>query len=56
MTWKNVFDAMKICWAGGMPEAFDAARAAGYQYISWNGWVYDAKTGQRTDTLTENLQ
>ena len=55
MNWKNVFDAMKVFWRGGMPEAFDAARAAGYPYVSWNGWVYDARTGQRLDILTEHV-
>lgn len=56
MSWKNVFDASKVWWNGGISEAFDAARGAGYPYVSWNGWVYDAKTGKRTDVLTENVQ
>ena len=56
MNWRNVFDAMKVHWGGGMTEAFDAARKAKYPYVSWNGWIYNAETGERMGFKTEDVR
>lgn len=39
LSWKDVFNSdHRFC--GRIDKAFEAASSVGYQYFSWNGWVY----------------
>jgi len=41
MSWKNVFNSTvgKVWW-GHIQKCNDAAEATGYEFFTWNGWVY----------------
>lgn len=39
-SWKDVLDGDKKMY-GLITYAAAAAKEVGYQYFSWNGWVYD---------------
>jgi len=41
MSWKFVFNStVGDVWWGHMSEVIKAARGCGYQFFTWNGWVY----------------
>jgi hypothetical protein len=40
-SWKNTFNTDVAPWMwGNADRAETMARAAGYPYFTWNGWVY----------------
>lgn len=57
-TWKNTFNTSYVLY-GWFTTAYDAAKASakasGYPFFSWNGWVYDTKTGHNTNVLLDTL-
>ncbi len=60
ITWKNIFNTDHsnnkriTLWTFG--EAWGTATNAHYPYFTWSGWVYNTKSGERTETLVENLK
>ena len=41
MSWKFVFNTtVSYKYWGDIQEANDAAKNCGYQFFTWNGWVY----------------
>lgn len=56
MSWRFVFNTTvsdKIWW-GHIRHAIDAAEAAGYEFLTWNGLVYNIK-GELTNFKVEDL-
>lgn len=42
--WKDIFNASHKRW-GWIEDACNAAKVAGYKYLSWNGCVIEANSG-----------
>lgn len=47
ITWATTFNA-NLGSHGHIGNGFEAAKKAGYDYVSWNGWVYEVN-GPGTD-------
>ena len=41
MYWKDIFNSNKKSW-GNIQNAYNAAINSGYEFFSWNGWIYEA--------------
>lgn len=53
MKWNEVFNTTFIRWPNGINGAQEAAISAGYPYFSWNGIIYNTKTGQHTAYMVD---
>ena len=58
ITWKTVFNTENHpgFWKEAIFGARLAAQEAYYPYFSWNGWVYETSSGEKTETLVEDIK
>lgn len=54
MSWKEVFNGSLVRW-GHISECHLAAKRTGYEFYTWNGWVYSVDPEGRTDVMEEEL-
>jgi hypothetical protein len=54
MSWKFVFNTDHKSW-GFIDKANQAAKDSGYQFFTWNGWVYNVD-GAKTNVLIEDVE
>jgi len=55
MSWKYVFNSNLKRW-GHQEKCMNAAKASGYDYYSWNGWVYNVDEHTHMGIKIENLK
>jgi len=53
MSWKFVFNTGFKSW-GTIDKAREAAKNSGYEFLTWNGWVYIVD-GQQTSISLKDL-
>lgn len=55
MSWKFVFNTtVGDKWWGTLNNARLGAKSSGYEFFTWNGWVYDIN-GKQTNIKVEDL-
>lgn len=54
LTWKNIL--YPHGWIGHIDKMRYYALELHYSYFSWNGRIYETKTGDQTEFLNENVK
>lgn len=54
LTWKNVL--YPHCIIGHIGKMRETAWELAYPYFSWNGRIYETKTGEQTEFLNEDVK
>lgn len=55
LSWREVFCTSHNKWWGDLGAAADGAVAAGYNYLAFNGNVYNSHTYTLTGVTTDDL-